>query len=120
MTWRGRRRGVFEGLPRVFYRRTRARYIDACAAAVVLNGVAVAGFGVVTLVLYVDVRGGELALFAACSAAWYAVEGLVAAICLRRAAATRRSRRGRPRPGCQWRSCVRAACTRSQPWEPVP
>src|SRR4051812_39337678 len=86
MTWRGRRRGVFEGLPRVFYRRTGARYIDACAVAVVINGVVVAGFGVVTLVLYVDVRAGELALFAACSAAWSLVEGVVAAVYLRRAA----------------------------------
>ena len=86
MAWRGRRRGIFEGLPRVWYRRTGARYIDACAFAVVLNGVAVAGFGVVTLVLYVDVSAGELALFAACSAAWYAIEGLVAGIYLRGAA----------------------------------
>jgi hypothetical protein len=87
MTWRGRRRGFFEGPPRVLYRRTGAHYVDACAAAIVLNGVAVSAFGVITLVLYVDVRAGELALFAAASAAWYFVEGLVAAACFRRAAA---------------------------------
>ncbi len=87
MTRRGRRRGIFEGLPRVFYRRTGARYIGALVAATVFNGVVVAGFGVVTLVLYVDMRGGELALFAACSVAWYVVEALVAGVYLRRAAA---------------------------------
>jgi class 3 adenylate cyclase len=37
-------------------------------------------------VLYVDVRAGELALFAACSGAWYVVEGLVAGRYVRRAA----------------------------------
>src|SRR5215212_2874763 len=84
MTWRGRRRGVFEGLSRVIYRLTGARYIDACAVAIPLNGVVVAGFGVVTLVLYIDVSAGELAVFAACSAAWYLVEGLVAGAYLRR------------------------------------
>ena len=86
MAWRGRRRGIFEGYPRVVYRRTGARYIDACAVAVVGNGIIVAGFGLVTLVLYVDVSAGELALFAASSAAWYAIEGLVAGVCLRSAA----------------------------------
>ena len=87
MTSRGRRRGLFEGLPRAYYRRTGARYLDACAVAIVLNGVAVAGFAVVTLVLFVDVSAGELALFAACSAAGYVVEGLVAGVYLRRIAA---------------------------------
>jgi adenylate cyclase len=87
MTWRRRRRGVFEGLPRVLYRRTGARYVDALAVASVVNGVVVAGFGLVALALYVDVRGGELALFAACSAACYVVEGAAAAVYLRRAAA---------------------------------
>jgi hypothetical protein len=53
---------------------------------VVLNGVVVAGFGVVTLALYVDLSAAELSLFAACSAVGYAVEGLVAAAYLRRAA----------------------------------
>src|SRR3954471_5863070 len=85
MTGRGRRRGFFEGPPRVLYRRVGARYMDACAAAVVVNGVLVSGFGIVTLVLYVDVHAGELAVFAACSAAWYAVEGLVAAVSVCRA-----------------------------------
>nr|MBA2514002.1 hypothetical protein [Solirubrobacterales bacterium] len=51
MTWRRRRRGLFEGPPRVLYRHTGARYFDAAAVAMVVNGVVVAGFGVVTLVL---------------------------------------------------------------------
>src|SRR3712207_1583393 len=84
MTGRGRRRGVFEGLPRVIYRRTRRRYLDACTALVVLNGVVVAGFGPVKPALYVAVHGNELALFAACSVAGYVAEGLVAAAYLRR------------------------------------
>src|SRR5215210_1029690 len=86
MTGQRRSRGVFEGPPRVLYRRTGSRYFDAAAITIVLNGVVVAGFGVVTLVLYVDVRATELALFAACSAAGYVVEGLVAGVYLRRAA----------------------------------
>ena len=91
MTSQGRRRGIFEGLPRALYRRTGPRYVDACAVAVVVNGVVVAGFGLVTLVLYVDVHVGELAVFAACSIAGYLAEGLVAAVYLRRAAAPVRS-----------------------------
>jgi adenylate cyclase len=84
MTWRGRRRGVFEGPPRVAYRRTGTRYFDACAAGVVLNGVVVSGFGLIALALYVDLSAGELALFAACSALGFAVEGALAALHLLR------------------------------------
>ena len=73
-----RRRGIFEGLPRLVYRRTGSRYFEATAVGSVFNGVAVAGVSVVTLVLFVDVSVGELALFAACSAAGYVVEALVA------------------------------------------
>lgn len=91
MTSQGRRRGIFEGLPRALYRRAGLRYVDACAVAVVLNGVVVAGFGLVTLVLYVDVHVGELAVFAACSIAGYLAEGVVAALFLRRAAVPVRS-----------------------------
>jgi adenylate cyclase len=91
MTWRRRRRGVFEGPPRILYRRTGSRYFDAAAVAIVINGAIVAGFGVVTLVLYVDVQAAELALFAACSVAGYVVEGLVAAVYLRRIAQPVRS-----------------------------
>src|SRR6266480_6507869 len=91
MTWRGRRRGIFEGLPRVLYRRIGERYFDAAAVGVVINGVVVAGFGVVALVLYVDLDAGELGLFAACSAAGYIVEGLVAGVHLRRGARPVRS-----------------------------
>jgi adenylate cyclase len=86
MTWRGRRRGVFEGPPRVLYRRTGARYLDACAAGVVVNGVVVSGFGVVALALYVDLSAAELVLFAACSAVGFAVEGVLAAVYLLSAA----------------------------------
>ena len=91
MTWRFRRRGFFEGPPRVLYRRAGSRYFDAAAVAMVVNGVVVAGFGVVTLVLYVDLRAGELALFAACSAAGYVVEALVAGVYVRSAAQPVRS-----------------------------
>ena len=73
MRWRVPRRGVFEGPPRALYRRSRARYFDASAAGVVANGIVVSGFGVVALALYVDLRPGELALFAACSAAAFAL-----------------------------------------------
>jgi adenylate cyclase len=86
MTSRRRRRGVFEGPPRVLYRRTGAGYFDACAAGVVLNGVVVSGFGVVALALYVDLSAGELGLFAACSAVGFAVEGVLAGVYLLRAA----------------------------------
>jgi adenylate cyclase len=78
---------VFEGPPRALFRRTGARYIDACALGIVGNGVVVAGFGVAVVALYVDAGVGELALFAACSAAVYVVENLVAAVHLRRAGA---------------------------------
>src|SRR4051812_40471916 len=84
MMWRGRRRGFFEGPPRVAYHRAGRRYLDVCAAAVVLNGVAVALFGLIVLALYVDVHADELALFAVCSIAGYVVENLVAVAALRR------------------------------------
>src|SRR3954447_2761882 len=87
MTWRGRRRGFFEGPPRALFARTDTRYMDACALAMVGDGIVVAGFVVVTLVLYVDVSASELALFAAASVASYVVEGIVAGVDLRRAAA---------------------------------
>ena len=82
-----RRRGVFEGLPRAVHRRSSARYLDACAAAMVVNGVVVAGFGVAIVALFVDLDAGDLALFAACSAAGYVVENLVAARHFRRVGA---------------------------------
>jgi len=91
MTWRPRRRGFFEGLPRALYRRSRSRYFDATAVAVVLNGVAVSGFSVITLVLYVDLHAGELGVFVACLVAGYLVEGLVAGAYLLRAAAPARA-----------------------------
>ena len=87
MTWRGRRRGVFEGPPRALYRRAGARYLDLYAVGIVGNGVVVAAFGVVVTALYVDVGAGELALFALCSAAGYVVENLVAGDHLRRVGA---------------------------------
>ena len=70
----------------MIYRRTGARYFEACAVGVVANGIAVSGFGLVVLALYVDVSAGELALFAACSAIGYALEGILAAVHLVRAA----------------------------------
>src|SRR5687768_11142988 len=89
MTWRRRRRGLFEGPPRVRFRRTGARYFDAAAVAMVLNGVVVAGFGVVTVALYVD--ASSLAVFAACWVAAYVVEGVVAGVFIRRIAEPARS-----------------------------
>src|SRR5437588_7296346 len=86
MTWWARRRGFFEGPLRVLYRRTGTRYFDVCALVIVLNGVVVSGFGLVTLVLYVDLSLGEVALFAACSAVGFAVEGALAAHYFLRAA----------------------------------
>ena len=84
MSWRRRRRGIFEGLPRRLYRETGARYVDALAVLIVFNGVVVAAFGVVVVALYVDLSAAELAVFAAVSAAALAVEALVAAIHVRR------------------------------------
>jgi len=81
-----RRRGVFEGPPRRVLRRTGPRFVDFCAAAAALNGVVVALFGVVAVALYVELNAAELALFAAAWAAGFAVEGLAAAVVLRRAA----------------------------------
>jgi class 3 adenylate cyclase len=79
-------------MPRVLYRRAGARYFDACAAGIVLNGVVVSGFGVVALVLYIDLSAAELALFAACSAVGFAVEGALAAVYFLRAAEPARAR----------------------------
>jgi class 3 adenylate cyclase len=79
MSWWARRRGFFEGPPRALYHRTGARYFDACALIIVLNGIVVSGFGVVVLVLYIELGGGEVALFTAASAFAYAVEGGLAA-----------------------------------------
>src|SRR4051794_37932406 len=119
MTWRGRRRGVFEGLPRLMFHRTGERYVDACLVAIVVNGVVVAAFGVIVLVLYVDVHAGELAVFAACSIAAFVVEGLVAALYLRRAAAPIRAwlagRREGDAPLEAW-----AAAARLPAWPPAP
>ena len=53
----------------MLYRRIAARYFNVCALIIVLNGVVVAGFGVVVLLLYVDLSVGEVALFGGCLAA---------------------------------------------------
>jgi adenylate cyclase len=87
MSWRSRRRGIFEGMPRAVYRRTGTRYLGAWALGIVGNGVVVAGFGVVVVLFFVDLRIGEVALFAACSVAGYVVENLVAGRRFRRVGA---------------------------------
>src|SRR6201995_4064595 len=87
MTWRSRRRGVFEALPRAVHRRAGARYLAACAVGMVVNGVVVAGFGVVVVALFLDLRLGELALFGLCSAVGYTVESLAAVSHFRRVCA---------------------------------
>ena len=86
ITRRLRRRGFFETPPRKLYRRTGPRYLAACAGIVVLNGVLVAGFGVIALLLYVDVSAGEAAAFAGTLAGGFAAEGALAALYLLRAA----------------------------------
>jgi adenylate cyclase len=86
MSWRLRRRGFFEAPPRMLYRRAGPRYFEGCAWIVVLNGVVVAAFGVIALLLYVDVSAGEAAVFAGGLAAGFAVEGALAAVYLLRAA----------------------------------
>jgi hypothetical protein len=86
MKWWARRRGLFEGPPHALYRRTGARYFGACALGIVLNGVLVSGFGVIVLLFYVDLSLGEAALFTACLALGYAVEGALAARYFLRAA----------------------------------
>ena len=86
MTRWARGRGFFERPARALYRRTGARYFDACAWVIVLNGVVVSAFGVVVLVLYVDLGIGEVALFAACATLGYLVEGSLAAHYFKRAA----------------------------------
>ena len=86
MAWPVRRRGLFEWPLRALYRRTAARYFDVCALVIVLNGVVVAGFGVVGLLFYVDLSVGEVALFGGCLAVAFAVESAVAALHFLRAA----------------------------------
>src|SRR5947209_18645778 len=91
MTWRVHRRGLFEGPPHVLYGRTRARYFEVCALVIVLNGVIVSGFGVVVLALYVDLSVSEAALFAACLAVGFGLEGAVAALYFVRSAGPSRA-----------------------------
>lgn len=86
MAWLVRRRGLFEWPLRGLYRRTAARYFDVCALVIVLNGIVVAGFGVVALLFYVDLGVGEVAAFGGCLAAGFAVESAVAALYFLRAA----------------------------------
>ena len=106
VTDRHRRRGLFEGIPRALYRRTGARYFDANAVAAASNGIVVAGWGLVTLLLYVDLDGADLAVFAACSVAGYLLEGAVAGLHLRRAAA----------PVTRWLEGDRAAGAAERAW----
>jgi adenylate cyclase len=112
MRWWGRRPGVFAGPPRALYRRAAGRYLEACAAAVIVNGVVVSAFGVVALVLYVELTGAELALYAACSAAGFAVEGALAAVYLLRATAPARAwvggARGESTARRAWSAAARA------------
>jgi adenylate cyclase len=74
------RRGLFERPPRALYRRTGAGYFGACAVVIVVNGVVVALFGVVALLLYVELSAWKATLFAACLAAAFALEGALASL----------------------------------------
>lgn len=85
MAGRVRRRGLFEGSPRVLYRRTGPRYLAAVGHLIVFNGIVVALFGVIALLLYVNLSPGETALFAAASALAFGLEGALAAGYFRRA-----------------------------------
>src|SRR3954469_9608241 len=96
MTGRARRRGVFEGMPRALYRRTGARYLDACAAEIVGNGVVVAIFSVAVVALYVDLGAGELGALAACLLVGYVAESLLAGHHLRRVGAPIRNGAAQP------------------------
>ncbi|HYF27116.1 MAG TPA: adenylate/guanylate cyclase domain-containing protein [Baekduia sp.] len=109
MRWRGLGRGFFERPPRVLYRRARARYLDVAVAAAAANGVVVAGFGLVTLVLYVDLSARELAAFGACSAAGYVAEGVVAGVRMRRLV----------RPAQRWLAGEGDGATAVQAWAAV-
>jgi adenylate cyclase len=82
------------------------RYVDTLAAALILHGVAVAGFGVITLMLYVAVHAGELALFAGCCVAVYVGEALAAGAHMRRTA----------KPVKAWLAGDRHADATSQAW----
>jgi len=84
--WATRRRGIFERLPRAGYHRAPTRYLDLCAAGIVFHGVAVTGFGLFMLTLYVRLTTAEAVLYGLCVLAGYVIEGAVAAIQLRRAA----------------------------------
>jgi adenylate cyclase len=106
MTWRIRRRGFFEGPPRVLYRLAGARYFGACAVGIVLNGVLVSAFGVVALVLYVDLSAGDVALFAGVLALEFAVEGAFAGLYFFRAA----------EPARAWLASERAEDAAHQAW----
>jgi class 3 adenylate cyclase len=65
--------------------------VDACAAGTILHGVAVAAFGLIMLTLYVDLSPADLAAYALCLLAGYVVEGVVAAVHVRRLASPVRS-----------------------------
>lgn len=84
MTWRRRRHGIFEGMPRAAYRRSGTRYLDACAAGFLLNGLAVAGFGLVLVAFYVDMAARDFGILAGCWAAGYVAENLLAGLHLQR------------------------------------
>jgi class 3 adenylate cyclase len=111
MTSWTRRRGFFEEPARVLYHRAGARYFTTCAQVIVLHGIAVSLFGLLVLVLYVNLSGGEVALFGVAFAAALALEGALAAFYFQRAAAPARAwlRDGRPEPGAPaaWSAAAR-------------
>lgn len=91
MRWRVRRRGLFEGPPRLLYHRTRGRYFEACALTILLNGVVVSVFGDIALLLYVNLNVGEVVLFAVAFGVAFAIEGALAGIYFLRGAAPARA-----------------------------
>src|SRR5689334_14021986 len=106
MRWRTRRRGLFEGPPRAVYRRAAERYFESLAPVVVLNGLVVSAFALLALLLYVDLEGSDLALFAAVSAAGFLTEGALAAAYVLRAA----------RPAREWLAGGRPEALAAEAW----
>jgi class 3 adenylate cyclase len=69
----------------VILRRTGARFVDALALGSPGNGIIVSLFGLVTLVLHVDLSAGEVATLGAVWAAAFLIEGLAGGVHVRRA-----------------------------------
>ena len=79
-----RRTGIFEGIPQVAYRLAADRYFALVPAAILLHGLSVTGFGLMLLLLFVDLHGSELVTYALALAGGYLLEAALAAVHVRR------------------------------------